>query len=84
MASLIGISELSKENQKIYKRAQIIKNYMTQVFITASNKRKTKETSYVSRDQAVSDVEQILAGKFDNYPPLAFKNILTLKDVKQQ
>ncbi len=82
MVSLIGVSELSKENRTIYKRAQIIKNYMTQVFITASNKRNSTETTYVTRDETVSDMELILQGRYDEHSPATFKNIKTLKEIQ--
>lgn len=82
MASLIGLSELSIENQIIYKRAQILKFYMTQNFITASNKRNTTETSYVPLDQTVADVGLILSGKYDSFNPELFKEIETLNDLK--
>jgi len=80
IASLIGESELSQENQTIYKRAQIIKNYMTQRFVTASGKKDATST-YVPLADTISDVESILAGRYDHVPPDEFRNIQTLKDI---
>ena len=81
IASLIGEAELSQENQKVYKRAQIIKNYMTQPFITASHDGEDKST-YVALEHTVADIESILAGDHDHSPPQIFKNMLTLADIK--
>lgn len=82
IASLIGESELSQENQTIYKRAQIIKNYMTQRFVTASGK-KDSASSYVPLENTIADVEGILQGKYDTIPPEAFRNIQTIADLQQ-
>jgi len=80
IASLIGEAELSQENQKVFKRAQIIKNFMTQKFVTASGKANEK-SSYVSRDRTVQDMEAILEGKYDKIPPEKFRYIMTLDDI---
>lgn len=80
IASLIGEAELSQENQLIFKRAQIIKNFMTQKFVTASGKA-NDTSSYVPRERTVQDMEAILAGKYDTVPPEAFRYIMTLDDL---
>lgn len=80
IASLIGESELSQEKQIVYKRAQIIKSYMTQVFVTASG-RETNESCYIPIKDTVSDMESILSGKYDGVPAEKFMNIKTLKDL---
>ena len=81
IASLIGESELSKENQIMYKRSKIIKNYMTQTFITASGEKLDK-SSYVPLERTVSDVEAILRGDYDMNLPEQFLYIETLDDLK--
>ncbi|MBP9690568.1 F0F1 ATP synthase subunit beta [Candidatus Woesebacteria bacterium] len=83
IASLIGESELSQENQIIFKRAQIIKNFMTQRFVTASG-RKDEESSYVPLARTIADVSEILKGTYDNLPPDSFRNIGTIDDLKKQ
>ncbi len=83
IASLIGEAELSKDNQKIYKRAKIIKNYMTQPFVTASGDNANKST-YVPLKNTIADIESILNGDHDQTPPETFKNILTLTDLSKK
>lgn len=81
IASLIGESELSKDNQMMFKRSQIIKNYMTQKFITASGETLEK-SSYVSLHETISDVEAILKGNYDSFSPEQFLYIQSLAHLK--
>lgn len=68
MVALVGESELSIEDQTFYKRAKIIKNYMTQSFAVASAQTGRPGT-YVPLKQTITDVNRILKGEFDDYPP---------------
>ncbi len=80
VVSLVGESELSGEDQKIYHRAQILKSYMTQnFFVTAS--QTGREGRYVPIKQTIADVGQILSGRFDNVPPETFSYIGGLADL---
>lgn len=83
IASLLGESELSKENQILYKRARMIKNYMTQPFATTSGNASTKDT-FVPRDVTIADIGQILSGAFDSYPVEWLQNITSLKEMRKQ
>jgi len=67
MVALVGEGELSPENRQIYHRAQLLKAYMTQPFISVENQTGTKGV-YVPRTQTVKDVIDILAGKYDEIP----------------
>ena len=80
VVSLVGESELSKEDQIIYRRAQIIKNYMTQNFFV-TKEQTGKEGKFVPLSQTVSDVKQILAGRYDDTPEETFLYIGNLKDL---
>lgn len=80
IVSLVGESELSFDDQVIYKRAKKIKNYMTQSFFVASN-QKEKKGSYVAVKDAVSDLSQIIEGKVDNIPEDKFRFIGTLSEI---
>jgi F-type H+-transporting ATPase subunit beta len=64
MVALVGEGELSPENRQVYHRAQLIKAYMTQPFISVENQTGVKGV-YVPREQTVTDVTDILAGKYD-------------------
>lgn len=68
IVSLVGLSELSAENQQLYKRSELLKNYMTQSFTVAEN-QSNREGVRVPLDQALTDVEKILAGKVDEVDP---------------
>ncbi len=80
IASLIGESELSPENQLIYKRSRLIKNYMTQRFATTSIDL-TETNTYVSREETIADVQNILTGVYDKHDPKSLMYIKTLKEL---
>lgn len=82
IASLLGESELSKENQILYKRAKMVKNYMTQPFATTSRNSENKNT-FVSRDTTISDVGKIISGEYDTYPVEWLQNITSLSEIKK-
>jgi F-type H+-transporting ATPase subunit beta len=81
IASLIGESELSQQNQIIYKRSKLIKNYMTQTFATISDAT-SDQVTYITREQTIEDVKAILEGKYDKVDAQKLLYISTLKDVK--
>ncbi len=70
IVSLVGLSELSTENQQLYKRAQLLQNYMTQSFQVAENQTGRPGT-YTPLAQTVKDVEALLSGALDETPPEA-------------
>lgn len=74
ITAIIGEDELSVQDQKIFHRAQKIVNYMTQPFFTAEIQSGRKGV-FVGRQDAVSDVQDILAGKFDTLPEEKFQYI---------
>jgi len=64
MVALVGEGELSPENQVAYKRAKMIKNYMTQPFFVVSAQT-SKEGKFVALADTVNDITDILGGKYD-------------------
>lgn len=80
IVSLVGESELSFDDQVIYKRAKKIKNYMTQSFFVASS-QKEKKGAYVKVKDAVNDLSQIIEGKVDNIQEEKFRFIGTLSEI---
>lgn len=68
MVALVGEAELSPENQLIYKRSKMIKNYMTQPFFVVSSQT-GKPGAYVPLAQTVEDMTNILSGKYDSKNP---------------
>ena len=79
IVSLVGQSELSPEDQKIYKRAELIKSYMTQNF-TVTELQTGKKGKSVFLQDTVEDMGKILEGKFDDYPAETFLYIGSIKD----
>jgi len=68
IVSLVGLSELSAEDQKIYKRATLIENYMTQSLSVAEPQTNRKGV-FATINQTLTDIELILSGKIDNLDP---------------
>jgi len=67
MVALVGESELSPENQLIYKRSEKIKNFMTQSFFVAEEQT-GRPGVYVSLKDTIKGVTAILEGKVDQLP----------------
>jgi F-type H+-transporting ATPase subunit beta len=80
IASLIGQADLSPEDQVIYKRAQLVKNYMTQPFFVLENQTGKKGVA-VPLEQTIADVAQIMHGDCDMIDPDKFRGIGTLAEV---
>ncbi len=83
IVSLIGESELSSDDQVVYKRSKMLKNYMTQNF-TVVETQTEKKGVYVSIKDTVNDVRSILDGNYDLLVPEDFLFIGTLKDLDQK
>lgn len=80
IASLVGESELSPEDQIFYKRSKILKNYMTQSFFVTEN-QSSRRGMYVALSETVKDVKAILEGKYDTQDAENFLYIGSLKDL---
>lgn len=83
VVSLVGESELSTDDQSLYRRAKILKSYMTQNFFVTTSQT-GKPGQYIPREQSVSDVEQILTGRYDNFPSETFLYVGSLRDLMNQ
>jgi F-type H+/Na+-transporting ATPase subunit beta len=64
MVALVGESELSPENQLLYRRAKKIKNFMTQPFFVAEE-QSGRPGVFVPLQDTIKGVADILAGKYD-------------------
>lgn len=80
IVSLVGETELSVDDQNIYKRAQKIKNYMTQSFFVAEGQRGVKGT-FVDLKTAIQDLSGIISGKYDEIPEEKFKFIGSISEI---
>ena len=83
IVSLIGESELSQEDQTVYKRAKMLKNFMTQNF-TVVETQTEKKGVYVKLEDTVKDVKAIIEGAADVLTPEDLLYIGTLKDVEEK
>lgn len=79
IVSLVGEGELSVEDQVKYRRAKILRNFMTQNFFVTESQKSAKGV-FVPLADTVRDVQSILAGKLDQVPEEKFLYISTLKE----
>ena len=80
MVALVGESELSPENQLVYKRAEKIKNYMTQSFFTAEEQT-GRIGEMVPLADTIAGVTAILDGKADQLPEEKFRYIGKIDEI---
>lgn len=81
IVSLVGESELSGEDQLVFRRARKLKNYMTQQFFVTEAQR-DKKGDFVSLKTAIEDINGIIDGKFDHIPEEEFRFIGSIGDIK--
>jgi len=81
MVALVGESELTPENQLIFRRAKKIKNFMTQNFYSAEAQT-TKAGVFVPLIDSLDGLKGILAGRFDQVNEEKFLYIGSVKDLK--
>ncbi len=81
IVSLVGETELSKEDQIVFRRSRKIQNFMTQRFFVAETQKGEKGV-YVPLKDTVADVWAILVGKYDDVPEEKFLYIKSVKDIR--
>lgn len=80
IVSLVGEQELSPEDRKVFRRAELIKNFMTQRFHVAKSQSHA-EGVFVTREQVVASVGDILDGRYDDVPAKTFLYIGTTREL---
>lgn len=80
IVALVGESELSPEDQRIYQRAKKIKNFMTQSFFVVAEQT-GRAGVYVPAKTTVSDVHDILTGVYDGVAEEKFLFIGSTKEI---
>lgn len=83
IVSLIGESELSSEDQLLYRRARKIRNFMTQKFFVQES-HKGQKGDFVPVKTAVTDLGGIIEGRFDHIPEEKFRFIGTVSEIKSE
>lgn len=81
IVSLVGESELSVSDRSIYQRAKKLSNFMTQNFFVTENQT-GKKGMYVPRETTVTDINDLLDGKYDQLTDDKFSFIGSIKDIK--
>ena len=81
IVSLIGEAELNPTDQLIYKRAQLLKSYMTQSFFV-TEAQTGRPGKFVKLVDTVNDVNDIVSGKYDALAPEKLMFVGTLKEEK--
>ncbi|OGM19315.1 F0F1 ATP synthase subunit beta [Candidatus Woesebacteria bacterium RIFCSPLOWO2_01_FULL_37_19] len=83
IVSLVGESELSAEDQLVYRRAKKIRNYMTQRFFVAETQT-GKKGVYVDIKTAVEDLKAIIEGICDHIPEDKLLYIGSISEIKNE
>ena len=78
--AVLGIEELSKEDQAIFYRSRKLRNYFTQPMFVAENFTGIKGQR-VSIKDVLTDVEDILRGVYDNVDESKFAYIGNCDDI---
>lgn len=81
VVSLVGESELSLEDAIVYKRSKKIRNYLTQSLFVVEE-QSNRKGQYVPLDQSISDLNDIIAGKFDDVSEDRFMYIGEAKEAR--
>lgn len=81
IVSLVGESELSPEDRITYERAKKLKNFLTQSFFVVEDQTGRKG-KHVKRQTTVSDVGDIIEGKYDDVSDDKFLFIGSAKEAK--
>lgn len=80
VVSLMGETELSTDDQTMYRRGKKLRNYMTQQFYVAEGQRGSAGV-YVPLEKTVNDVAAILEGAVDNAAEEELMFIGTLEEI---
>lgn len=83
IVALVGESELSQEDQQIYKRAKKIRNFMTQRF-AVTEAQSAKKGAFISTKTAVDDIQGIIQGKYDHIPEEKFLFVGNIAEIKTE
>jgi F-type H+/Na+-transporting ATPase subunit beta len=82
IVSLMGETELSVEDQLLYRRGRKLKQYFTQPFFVAT-RQSGVEGKLVSLEKTIADTKAIIEGGCDDVDELALKMIGDLTEVKK-
>jgi len=81
--AILGMDELSDEDKKTVERARKIRNFLSQPFHVATHFNGIKGI-YVKREDTVRSFKEILDGKADDLPEVAFLYVGTIEDARKK
>lgn len=80
--AMLGISELSREDQRLVNRARRLERFFTQPFFT-TEQFTGKEGRMVSLEEALAGCERILNDEFADYPESSLYMIGSIEEAKK-
>ena len=81
--AILGMEELSEEDQIVVKRARKVQRFLSQPFSVAEQYT-GKEGAFVSMEETIRGFSTILEGHMDDYPETAFNMAGTIDEVEQR
>ena len=81
--AILGVDELSKDDQKIVARARKLERFFSQPFMV-TYQFTGMEGKFVSADDAIQSCDEICKGKWDHLPEQAFMYVGTVEDADKK
>jgi F-type H+-transporting ATPase subunit beta len=81
--AILGVDELSKDDQQIVARARKVERFFSQPFLV-SRQFTGLEGKYVDKGDTIESCKQICEGKWDHLPEEAFMYVGTVEDAAQK
>jgi F-type H+-transporting ATPase subunit beta len=81
--AILGVDELSKEDQTVIARARKLEKFFSQPFFV-TKQFLGLEGTYVDRAATIESCKQICQGKWDQLPEEAFMYVGTIEDAEQK
>ena len=81
--AILGMDELSEEDKVIVNRARRARNFLSQPFSVATQ-FSGLEGKYVKVEDTVRSFKELLEGKYDDLPELAFMSIGTIEEAREK
>ncbi len=81
--AILGMDELSEEDKVIVNRARRARNFLSQPFSVASQ-FSGLEGKYVKTSDTVRSFKELLEGKYDDLPELAFMSVGSIEEVVEK
>ena len=81
--AILGMDELSEEDKRLVNRARRIRNFLSQPFHVAEQFNGMKG-KYVKKEDTIRSFDEILTGKYDEYPESCFLYVGTIEEVEEK